>query len=159
MTERGTTGAGESQITGIPRVYRTLEQDGCGTVESNIRLGHNGVRPGTSPATIHGSLVTNGAKLSRAGTKLRHCERLACWTPGKPKPKNRLMSGKTWKIERKNGELLEREYRRLMNDFEMGGFMAQKGLWNLVREKMLQDRGALPKEEGDVVREYKAMHE
>ena len=41
----------------------------------------------------------------------------------------------------------------------MKGFMAQKGLWNLYREKMLQDRGELPKEEGDVVREYKAMHE
>ena len=41
----------------------------------------------------------------------------------------------------------------------MGRFMAQKGLWNLAREKMLQDRGALPKEEGHVVREYKAMHE
>ena len=37
--------------------------------------------------------------------------------------------------------------------------MAQKGLWNLARNKMLQDRGALPKEEGDVVREYKATHE
>ena len=34
--------------------------------------------------------------------------------------------------------------------------MAQKGPWNLARER---DRGALPKEEGDVVREYKAMHE
>ena len=37
--------------------------------------------------------------------------------------------------------------------------MAQKGLWNLAREKMLQERGALHKEEGDTVREYKAMHE
>ena len=37
--------------------------------------------------------------------------------------------------------------------------MAQKGLWNLAREKMLQDSGALRKEEGDVIREYKAMHE
>ena len=37
--------------------------------------------------------------------------------------------------------------------------MAQQGLWNLAREKMLQDRGALPEEEGDVIREYKAMHE
>ena len=27
------------------------------------------------------------------------------------------------------------------------------------REKMLQDRGASPKEEGGVIREYKAMHE
>ena len=32
--------------------------------------------------------------------------------------------------------------------------MAQKGPWNLSRENMLQDRGALPKEEGDVVRGY-----
>ena len=37
--------------------------------------------------------------------------------------------------------------------------MAQKGLWNLVRERILRDRGAMPKEEGDVIREYKAMHE
>ena len=37
--------------------------------------------------------------------------------------------------------------------------MEQKGLWNLAREKILRERGALPKEEGDVVREYKAMHE
>ena len=42
----------------------------------------------------------------------------------------------------------------------MGGFTAQKkGLWSLETEKMLQDRGALPEEEGDVVREYKAMHD
>ena len=37
--------------------------------------------------------------------------------------------------------------------------MAQKGLWNVAREKMLQDGGALPKEEGDIVSEYKGMHE
>ena len=37
--------------------------------------------------------------------------------------------------------------------------MAQKGLWNVARERILRDRGALPKEGGDLVREYKAMHE
>ena len=37
--------------------------------------------------------------------------------------------------------------------------MAQKGLWNLARNKALQDRGALPEDEGDTIREYKAMHE
>ena len=37
--------------------------------------------------------------------------------------------------------------------------MAQKGLWNLAREKRLQDRGAVPREEGVVVREYNAIHE
>ena len=37
--------------------------------------------------------------------------------------------------------------------------MAQKGLRNLAREKRLQDRGALPREEGEVIMEYHAMHE
>ena len=37
--------------------------------------------------------------------------------------------------------------------------MAQNGLWNVARERMLQDRGALPEEEGDFVRSHKAMHE
>ena len=43
---------------------------------------------------------------------------------------------------------------RLLNGFEMGGFMAQKRVYRISQEKkMLQDRGALPKEEGDVIRE------
>ena len=37
--------------------------------------------------------------------------------------------------------------------------MAQTALWNLAREKRLQDRGAFPREEGDVIRECNAMHE
>ena len=37
--------------------------------------------------------------------------------------------------------------------------MAQKGPWNLATEKILRERGALPKEKGDAVREYNAMHE
>ena len=39
MTERGTTGAGEPQITGVPRVQQPLKLDGHGTVGSDIRLG------------------------------------------------------------------------------------------------------------------------
>ena len=35
----------------------------------------------------------------------------------------------------------------------------KKGLWKLAGENVLQDRGEWPKEEGDVIREYKAMHE
>ena len=41
----------------------------------------------------------------------------------------------------------------------MERFMAQKGLCNLAKEKIMRERGELPKEEGDAVREYKAMHE
>ena len=38
--------------------------------------------------------------------------------------------------------------------------MAQQGLWNLAKcSKALQDRGAVPREEGDAIREFEAMHE
>ena len=63
-----------------------------------------------------------------------------------------------WKIEREKRRITWKKYRRPSIEFEMGGFMAQKSLWNLAREK-LQDRGALSKEEGDVVGGYYAMHE
>ena len=37
--------------------------------------------------------------------------------------------------------------------------MAQKGLWNLPKEKVMRERWELPNEEGDVVKKYKAIHE
>ena len=67
--------------------------------------------------------------------------------------------GKIWKIEGQRRRIINKEYTRHFNELEMGGFTAQTGLWNLARDKMLQDRGALPKEEGDVIGEYKVMHE
>ena len=63
------------------------------------------------------------------------------------------------KIEGQQSRITWKEYKRLLNEFEIEGFIAQKGFWNLARQKRLQDRGAWPKEEGDVIREYKAMHE
>ena len=52
-----------------------------------------------------------------------------------------------------------KEYKKLRNKLEMESFMAQKSLWNLARNKKVQDMSALPKEESDVIREYKVMHE
>ena len=65
---------------------------------------------------------------------------------------------KSWRIEgeKKN---TRKEYKRLLNKFEMEGLMAQKGLWNLAKEKTKKESGELPNEEGDVVRECNAMHE
>ena len=37
--------------------------------------------------------------------------------------------------------------------------MAQKGPWSLAKNEASQNRGALPKEEGDTIREYKETHE
>ena len=60
---------------------------------------------------------------------------------------------KKWKIEGQNRRITRNVYQRLLNKFEMEGFMAQEGLWNLARNKALQDRGALLGEEGDTIRE------
>ena len=64
-----------------------------------------------------------------------------------------------WRIEGEKSRITGKEYRRLLNEYELEELMAQRGLWNLAKEKRLQDRGALPREEGDVIREYNAMHE
>ena len=66
---------------------------------------------------------------------------------------------KDWKIEGQKKRITRKEYQRLLNKCEMEGFMAQKGLWMLPGEKVLQDRGEWFKEEGAVIRECKAMHE
>ena len=33
------------------------------------------------------------------------------------------------------------------------------GVWNITKKRILEDRGALLTEEGDLVKEHKAMHE
>ena len=59
--------------------------------------------------------------------------------------------------KKKNHE--ERVSEAFGSKFEMEGFMPPRDLWNLAGEKVLQDRGALPRGEGHAIREYKAMHE
>ena len=63
------------------------------------------------------------------------------------------------RLKDKRKRITWKEYKRMLNEFEMEGFMAQKGLWNLAREDILQDRGALPKGEGDVNRKFQAVHD
>ena len=73
--------------------------------------------------------------------------------------------GKSLLRKREIGKLKDKKrttrkkYSRLWNEFETGGFMAQKRAMECGRRKMLEDRGALPKEDGDQLRKYKAMHE
>ena len=71
----------------------------------------------------------------------------------------RATETKNWRIDGEKKRITRKEYQRLLNNFEMEGLMARKGLWNLEKEKIMRDRGELPNEEGDAVREYKAMHE
>ena len=62
-------------------------------------------------------------------------------------------------LKDKREESHEKEYQRLLNKFEMESFMAQKRIVEPCWSKDLEERGALPKEEGDASREYKAIHE
>ena len=65
-----------------------------------------------------------------------------------------------WTIEgQKKTRVTRKECKRLREEFEVGGFVAQKGSWNITKKRMLEDGGALPKEDGDLPREYQAMHE
>ena len=59
-----------------------------------------------------------------------------------------------WRIEVKKRRITWKEYSRLLNEFELKG-----GVEESCKRERLQDRGALPREEGDVIREYSAMHE
>ena len=38
-----------------------------------------------------------------------------------------------WKIEGQKKRITRKEEKRLLNEFEMGGFRAQKGVWNFAR--------------------------
>ena len=40
---------------------------------------------------------------------------------------------RAWKIEGQKRRITRKEYQRLPDKFEMEGFLAQKGLWNLAR--------------------------
>ena len=70
-----------------------------------------------------------------------------------------------WKVPAKNarGGTIEGQKRMVtrkeMQKFDVGGFMAQKRLWDIAKKRMLEDRGALPREDGDLLREYQEMHE
>ena len=62
-------------------------------------------------------------------------------------------------IDGEKKRITRKEYQRLLNNFELEGFMMQKGLWNVAKEKITNERGELPNEVGDAVREYRAVHE
>ena len=48
---------------------------------------------------------------------------------------------RNWKIEGLKRMITRTENQRLLTKFETEGFVAQRGLWKLARENVLQDRG------------------
>ena len=47
----------------------------------------------------------------------------------------------------------EKGIQEAVKKIEMEGLMAQEGLWSLAKDKIMKERGELPNEEGDVVKE------
>ena len=84
-----------------------------------------------------------------------------CSLPSLPKKKNGTKAGEfgKWmkriqileegkvpaKVSEKRKRIARKEHRRLLYNFEMDGSTAQKGLWNLAKEKIMKARGELPK--------------
>ena len=50
-----------------------------------------------------------------------------------------------WNIEKQKRRVTDKEYKRVRGEFEVGGFMTQQGLWNIIEKRMLEDRGVPPK--------------
>ena len=55
---------------------------------------------------------------------------------------------KNWRIEGGKTRITRKDYQRLLNNFE--------GLRNLAKKKIKKERGELPNEPGDVVKELKS---
>ena len=45
--------------------------------------------------------------------------------------------GRGWKIERLKGRITSKKYERLREEFEIGGVVAQKKLWNIAKKIIL----------------------
>ena len=104
-----------------------------------------------------GPKLVNCCRLEQMGTKEfgKMMKRIHILEEGRVPAKE----AKNCRIEGEKKRITRKEYKMLLNNFEMEGFMAQNGLWNLAKEKIIKERGELPNEEGDVVKEYEAMHE
>ena len=77
-----------------------------------------------------GPKLMNCCKLEQVGTKEhgKMLKRIQVLEDGRVP----AMEARSSKIEGQKRRITSKEYQRLLSKFEMEGFMAQKGLWNLV---------------------------
>ena len=94
---------------------------------------------------------------------LKYCEPEQLGTQEFDKMMNRIQTlegrvpakeAKNWSVEGEKKIITRKEYKRLVNNFEMEGLMAQKGLWNLAKEKIMKEGGELPDEESDAAENF-----
>ena len=99
---------------------------------------------------------TKANKLLHAGTD-GHSKKLGKMVNKNPNTRGRespcQKRQKTGESRDEKKIITSKEYRRLLNNFEMEGLMTQKGLWKLAKEKRMKERGELPNEESDGLKE------
>ena len=83
-----------------------------------------GIREGKNGAEIE-ELLQAGA--SRHKREQKMINRIQVLEDGRVPAKE----ARNWKIEGQKKRIVRKEYQRFLNKFDMEGFMAQKGLWNL----------------------------
>ena len=103
-----------------------------------------------------GPILMNCCKPEQVGTKEygKMLKRIQVLEDGRVPTKE----ARNWKLEGQKKRITRKKYQRLKKKVEMACFMAQRGLESRQR-KVLQGRGVLPQEEGDVIREFQAVHE
>ena len=91
-----------------------------------------------------GPKMMNGCKSEQVGTNEhgKMLKRIQILGDGRVPAKEAKL-----KIEGKKRRITRKEHRRVMNEFDMGGFMAQKGLLNLAREKCCRTEVRSPRNE------------
>ena len=62
------------------------------------------------------------------------------------------------KLRKKREQLQGKSARNLGNNLQTKESWHNEGLWNITKKRILEDRGALPQEEDDLIRECKAIH-
>ena len=79
---------------------------------------------------------TKANKLLHAGTDGHQ----RIWHHGEktPNTRGRESPSQYWRIDGEKKIITRKECRRLLNKFEMEGLMAQKGLWKLAKEKIVE---------------------
>ena len=104
-----------------------------------------------------------GLCASKTGTKIdeslqpekmdtKQCQKIISESKSSKRRENGKLKGKKRRVTSK-------ERKRLREGLEVGGFLVQKDHGTSPKKRMLEDGGALPKEDGDLLRENQAMHE
>ena len=78
-------------------------------------------------------------KLEKMGTQEygKMSKRILTLEEGRSRPRMR----EDGKLERRKRRVTRKECKRVREEFEVGGFMAQHGWWNITKKRMLEDSG------------------